>query len=428
MTIEKLLKDIKWIFLKIKYKYKSLSDNTRYLICVILIFALIVVAFCINRHLISPKTDYPTILAQSISTKYNKNGVGNEIDIVLAGDIMCHDGQLLDAKVEDTNGEQSYDFDGCFKDISQFISSADLAAANFEGVVASNVTGAKGYPEFFIPKEFVTSLKTVGFDAFATANAQYNNSGLDGITYTSKELNNNGISSFGTSANKMEPVILERSGMKIAFISMVTPDYINNIENQYFSKENINIYSKNKIKEDIDYCKKHKADFIIVYMRWGTGEETTPTEQMTSIAKYMISLGIDVIIGGGSHVVMPMEQITVDDYYDVSKQNLGYVAYSLGNFISNQRDDSHDIGCLLNLKIRKTNYDTTYVTGVSYLPIYTNVDIDNGKNFKVVPVTSSVAPDWMDDYNKERYQSAKSIVETIMEYRLALSDYFISKY
>ena len=48
----------------------------------------------------------------------------------------------------------------------------------------------------------------------------------------------------------------------------------------------------------------------------------------------MAIAGADLIIGGHPHVMQPMEWITVEKENEPPRQTL--VAYSLGNFISNQ--------------------------------------------------------------------------------------------
>ena len=80
-----------------------------------------------------------------------------------------------------------------------------------------------------------------------------------------------------------------------------------------------------------------------------------------------IEAGADIIIGSHPHVVQPVE------FFKTHNGNLdtGFVAYSLGNFISNQRWRYSDSGVILNLKISKNiKSDSLYLEKVSYLPVW----------------------------------------------------------
>ena len=425
MSIKKFVYFIRLSLAVIIYKYKKLSSNTKYVMWVVAICILVFTSFFLHRYVFSPTINYSSILSESKPTSINKSGVGNEVSITLAGEIMCHDGQLIDSKVTDENVTK-YDFSSCFHEILPYIVNSDLSIASLDGVVVED-SNAKGYPDFFIPQSMIKELGKIGFDAFSLADIQSTHRSEEGILYTGEVLRNEGISPFGTSFNKNKPVILTQNGIKIGLISSVTEEYINQTaaEDQVFY-DLINVYSSEKIKEDIASCKQEGADYIIIYIKWGDGTESVPTSQMESMAKGMIAAGADFIVGGGSHIVMPIEQIECVNPNDPSQKKMGYVAYSLGNFISNQRTDSKDIGTILKVVLRKTDYSTTYVSGISYTPIYTNVDIEDGKNFKVIPVNTDTAPSWMDEYNSERYIQANTIVNAIVPYRLNTSPYFFS--
>ena len=80
-------------------------------------------------------------------------------------------------------------------------------------------------------------------------------------------------------------------------------------------------------------------------MHWGTEYMTYPTNEQKEIARYLASLGVDLIIGTHPHVIEPVE------YIDNT-----LVIYSLGNFISSQVGVERLTGLMLSLDIKKEEY------------------------------------------------------------------------
>jgi poly-gamma-glutamate synthesis protein (capsule biosynthesis protein) len=220
-----------------------------------------------------------------------------------------------------------------------------------------------------------------------------------------------------TMSDKDVPVIKEKKGVRVGYITYIDEDYITDseVENEKLLLDNLSLIDYSKIRSDVEYCKEQNADIIVAYVRWGKDDGSVPSTHMKDIAQYMVASGIDIVVGTGSHAVMPMEVIETDANYDINVNRKGYVFYSLGNFISNQRTGTSDMGAIATLTVRKISADSTRVVDYSVVPVYTNVDIADGRNFKVVPVEKdSGSPIWMDDTNKERYNKVYSIISSII--------------
>ena len=86
----------------------------------------------------------------------------------------------------------------------------------------------------------------------------------------------------------------------------------------------VNVYSDELVKKDIEAI-RDKVDVLIVAMHWGVEYTHNPTNTQKTQAKYLASLGVDVIIGNHPHCIQPVEWI-----------DNTLVIYSLGNLISNQ--------------------------------------------------------------------------------------------
>ncbi len=68
------------------------------------------------------------------------------------------------------------------------------------------------------------------------------------------------------------------------------------------------------------------------------------------------------------------------------------MAYSLGNFVSNQRDRYRDSGIVLFVDIEK-NQEGVSVTGVRFLPVWVQKTLVNGTaQYRVLPVHPTLDP------------------------------------
>ena len=85
-----------------------------------------------------------------------------------------------------------------------------------------------------------------------------------------------------------------------------------------------------------------KADVVIVSMHWGSEYVFTPGAQQKEIAGHLASLGVNLVVGHHPHVVQPVQMV---------KDTL--VIYSLGNFISSQKELFKLIGLMVSLDVVK---------------------------------------------------------------------------
>ncbi|MCU0333152.1 MAG: hypothetical protein MUC75_07345, partial [Ignavibacteriaceae bacterium] len=74
-----------------------------------------------------------------------------------------------------------------------------------------------------------------------------------------------------------------------------------------------------------------------------------------------------------------------------SKIDSGFVAYSMGNFISNQRWRYSDAGLTLNIEISKNILtDSIYISEVNYLPTWVfRGQTDFGREYVILPSHNS---------------------------------------
>jgi len=173
-----------------------------------------------------------------------------------------------------------------------------------------------------------------------------------GLVRTIETLKNLGFHQTGTFKNKKEraifyPLIINKNGIKLAFLNYtydtngirtIPPTIVNGI---YL----------NTIQKDIEKAKRLKADAIIVLMHWGAEYQLIENKRQRYLADWLVKQGADLVIGAHPHVVQPIEERIINAPNQKPRKVL--IAYSLGNFISNQNKKNTD-GIYSNLEIYST--------------------------------------------------------------------------
>ena len=129
----------------------------------------------------------------------------------------------------------------------------------------------------------------------------------------------------------------------------------------------INLIDEELIKRDISKAREKNVDVVLVHLHYGPEYNREPSDYQKQIVQKIIELGADIIIGVHPHVIQPFDFFKTSD----SKLDSGFVAYSLGNFISNQRWRYSDAGIILNIQFSINKFtDSVYISEVSYLPTW----------------------------------------------------------
>jgi len=310
------------------------------------------------------------------------------------GDIMIHMPQIRAAEIQGGG----YDFKSVFEEVKQYIEKADIAIANFETTVGTPERGYSGYPRFSAPHEILEALRFAGFDVLTTAN----NHCLDwlefGVENTLNKLDEYGILHTGTARTLEESqrlLIIERNDIKVGILAytygtngmeaLIPPDKLSYMVN-YFN-------DFDKIRRDIERIKMEGAEVVIVCMHWGNEYERTPSEEQKELAQQLANAGADIIFGSHPHVIQPIEIKDVALEGGMTKKVV--VAYSLGNFISNQRERYTDSGVIVNVEIVKDHDENTItISNISYIPTWVYKYYHNGKaQYRVLPVEKYINGD-----------------------------------
>ena len=276
----------------------------------------------------------------------------DSISLYFAGDIMQHKAQL-DAALQP---DGTYNYSGCFTQVTPEIEAADIAICNFE----TTLGGAPytGYPQFCSPDAYAEAVRDAGFDIFLTANNHCMDTRTRGLIRTLDVLDSLGIKHLGTYRNQAErdslyPYILKRGNMRIALLN-----YTYDTNGIPVAKPCIvNYIDTIQIKADIRRARQLKADCIIACMHWGTEYMTEPDKDQKKLEDWLYAHGVDHIIGSHPHVVQPVR--TLPDYRNRPIRHL--TVWSLGNYISNMSAPNTDHGLAVTLHLKKNVLDTRMV-------------------------------------------------------------------
>lgn len=313
------------------------------------------------------------------------------INMSVIGDIMCHNTNYNDAYNSDTD---TYDFSYVFQDIAKYFENDDITIGNLETTLAGKEIGYSSYPTFNTPEILATDLKELGLDVLATANNHSLDKGYVGIENTISELDKVGISHTGTynsQESSNQYLVKDVNGINIAFLNYTYGT--NGIPVPSGREYCINLIDQTKIQNDLNNVKAmENVDLICVIMHWGTEYRLTATDEQEELADFMFQNGADIILGGHSHCLEPMEKRTITLEDGTTKE--GFIVYSLGNFMSGQNKSYTRQSVILQLQITK-NGETGNITidKVEYVPIYMyNYSSPKGAhNFKILDIESEIA-------------------------------------
>lgn len=275
--------------------------------------------------------------------------VPQEAELLFVGDAMAHSPQLRAALQSDG----TYDFNPCFEALRPEIQGADYAVVNLETPVSGGEYS--GYPMFNAPDSYVDALRDAGFDLFLTANNHTLDRGDNGLKKTIHLLDSLGLDHVGTYINAAErarrlPMIVNVKGYKVGMLNYTYGSNGLKVKGDVV----VDYIDRDVIARDVKALRKAGAEVIIAHMHWGEEYHLQPVASEKSMADYLTSLGVDVIMGGHPHVVQPVETRT-NPLTGTPVQ----VIYSLGNFISNMNDTECRGGLMVKLRLRRLNGKVT---------------------------------------------------------------------
>jgi poly-gamma-glutamate synthesis protein (capsule biosynthesis protein) len=244
------------------------------------------------------------------------------ITLVAVGDILMHQ----DVK---TAAHHQGGFEKLWEDVTPLFLRADIVFGNLETPIAPLI-GKPGEPYVFnAPADLPDALRRSGFAVLSTANNHAYDQGAHGHLETLTHLEVANLVAVGSGRGRAEaevPRILTRQGIRIAFLAWT------DLFNLQFNREGkgpwVNGLDGAQAIASVQAARS-QADVVVVSVHWGIEDQHKPTERQREMATRLLEAGADLILGHHPHVLQPLET------REIQGRPVA-VAYSLGNFISNQ--------------------------------------------------------------------------------------------
>ncbi len=323
-------------------------------------------------------TPLPVCSANSFGGNVSTPDSAQTITLLFIGDIMGHGGQIKAAFNEKT---QTYSYDSVFVKMKPVFSLADIAFANLEVTLAGEPF--TGYPQFSSPDALADGIKNAGIDILVTANNHSVDRGKNGITRTIDVLNERNIPFAGTYKDSLHrdsiyPLIIEQKGFRLALLNYTYGT--NGIPVP--SPTIVNLIDTGLIRKDFERALKNNVDEVIAFMHWGLEYKLTPSVEQVKLTNFMHNLGIRIVIGSHPHVLQRMEAS-----FDTDTTEGRVAVYSLGNFVSNQRNRYRNGGAVAIIRLEKIG-EQVAIKNAGHILAWVHTPKKGGKKvFEVLPVS-----------------------------------------
>jgi len=312
------------------------------------------------------------------------------IHLVAGGDL-----NITDKTVASGLAVSGYDYTDVFMDLVPTLSGADLSILNFEGGVFGSPYGSDSKSA---PTQMLTALQNAGVDMLQAANSQSLAGGLNGLTATLDAIRKAGMEPLGAYRSQEEAeesggfVIWEIQGIRVAVVAFTkgmedsaslhtgSEKRINLLYTDYDSAfQKVDTAGITRILKDIEAC---QPDVTIAMLHWGSEFNNQISTTQKKITDLMLSNGVDAIIGSHSHYVQKAE-------YD--EKNGMVVAYSLGDFFGDAKENGTDYSVLLDLEITKDGATgKTKITKLDYTPVFICDETDSGGSMRLLRIREAM--------------------------------------
>ena len=243
------------------------------------------------------------------------------VRIVAVGDILMHEDVKRSAAVAG--------LPALWEAVEPILRGADLAFGNLETPVAPR-TGQPGRPfQFNAPEGLPAALKASGFTVLSTANNHAYDQGVQGVLETLERLQAAQLVAVGSGATRAEaerPRVVQVNGLRIAFLGFT--DVFNSNFNRKDGGPWVCPLDPAQAVAAVRAARA-QADAVVVSLHWGEEYSHEPQPRQRALAARLAAAGADLILGCHPHVLQPVELLETGGHRTL-------VAYSMGNFISNQ--------------------------------------------------------------------------------------------
>ena len=318
-----------------------------------------------------------------------------------------------------------------FELVNEYFKDDDITIGSMEGIIGNDKLPMATGSIFCAPQSVGKLLTKQSIEVLSTATNHAFDRSIDGVNSTIDFFKNNGkimtVGTFKNESDREKVQSLETSGIKIGFLAYTFgTNYLMTPENRFrvnlYRDQNTQLIDdamKAKIKADVERTKK-ATDVTIVLIHWGNEFSNTPNSEQESMANYLNSLGVDIVVGNHAYAIQPIKYI--------GKEKKTLVYYALGNLTSadnviertNEKfNNAYQFGLLSTLKITKEDNKIS-IGDIKTEPIINYYD-KNMKNFKLVPMSK-----YTEELEKSHYRYNNNFTKSFVEnmYKEVISEEF----
>jgi len=280
--------------------------------------------------------------------------------LTVFGDIMLARG--VDGQIG------KYGVDWPFEQVSGRTAAGDITFANLEAPFGTTGTPLPRKLIWFRARpEAAAALPKAGVDVVTLANNHILDYDTPNFLETLDLLDKTGVKHVGggrTLTEARQPVIMEVNGIRVAFLGYsgfadIFWDY--KYPRRFTATDDtpgkpavpgVAPVRLDLIQEDIAAARK-QADVVAVAYHWGWEYTNVPGPDMVALAHASVDAGADLVLGFHPHAVQGLE-----------RYKNGFIAYSLGNFVMDQKRDITRESMILEFLLQKDGVRTVNVVPV----------------------------------------------------------------
>jgi len=207
--------------------------------------------------------------------------------------------------------------------VKGMLSAADLRVANFESSAGTLGKADPEKPFSFRTAQFALIGFASLFEAVGLANNHAGDFGRKDLVDTIAALHKAGSRPFGGGVDQVEAhraAMFERNGVKIALLGYL--DFFPRWFAAAPGMPGVAWLDEDQAGLDIARARADGADVVVIIPHWGIEHEPRANGHQRRIARVLLDLGANAVIGGHPHVVQD---------YEIYKGKP--IVYSLGNFV-----------------------------------------------------------------------------------------------
>jgi poly-gamma-glutamate synthesis protein (capsule biosynthesis protein) len=267
------------------------------------------------------------------------------------GDIILHGRCHLSAEQRSKGEENNFGYDELFPGVALALAGADLAIANLEFPILKEHKPARPFIFSGDPNALRAAMRA-GFTAFTLANNHSYDQSRSSPASTARLCRQEQAVCLGVGENREEaeaPLRLERNGIRLAVIGY-SEAANDNLNSQRAGAPHVNGYAFGPLLEQVRAAAAG-VDCVVVAVHWGEEYRPDPLPAQREQARELAEAGACLILGSHPHVLEPIEEIRT------AAGRRALVAYSLGNFVSNQERPNpahvNRLGAILRVELER---------------------------------------------------------------------------